>query len=80
MSSVVSLVYFASISPQERYIKGFRTRSVRSSALGLGGLGLDDDSDCDDGLDVGLMVDNSNVEYMKFTAVKFMVVCVVVNK
>ena len=36
--------------------------------------------DCDDGLDVGLMVDNSNVEYMKFTAVKFMVVCVVVNK
>jgi hypothetical protein len=37
-------------------------------------------SDCDDGLDVGLMVDNSNVEYMKFTAVKFMVVCVVVNK
>ena len=30
--------------------------------------------DCDDGLDVGLMVDSSNDEYMKFIAVKFIVV------
>ena len=35
--------------------------------------------DCDDGLDVGLMVDSSNDEYMKFIAVKFIVVLLFTN-